>query len=302
MDGAPAARTPIVRTGRGRPARRRGGARRRCRRGEPRVSTAPPDGCCAAPVDSVASAPSPVRGSPPRGYPTHRSPVPPHPSLDGQKLEQDAPRAPRAGARHVPEAAPRQRGTLRGPVGHPGEGVRHLAVVDLGRGPWRGRGARGRARRPRLPARRQARGDWRQPAPALLVDVRRPGPRRGPGADCTRTRWPTSSPTWWSTAACASRWSRTRSRSTSCWRYAAKRVRRAAAAASGTSCTCGRRAFATTTRRSSATFATSRPRAASTPPPIRASSAKEAAKGRGDGRSASSSTRPAPPGGRRGSC
>ena len=112
---------------------------------------------------------------------------------------------------------------------------------------------------------------------------------------CTRTRWRTSSPTWSSIPGRASRWSRTRSRSTSSSRSASRfRVWTQ-------SCTSGQRASGTTIRTSSATSATCRPRAGSTTRPTRNSFGRRSR--RGAGRTpASSSTHPAPPDGPRGWC
>ena len=68
------------------------------------------------------------------------------------------------------------------PAGHPGEGLRHLADLDLARGRRGGPGLGLRPGRPGPEARRQDRHRRRQPAPALLDHDRRPGHRRRAGA------------------------------------------------------------------------------------------------------------------------
>ena len=70
-----------------------------------------------------------------------------------------------------------------GSSGDAREGPRHLADVDLAPGRGRGARARLRARRAGIRARHAPRDHRRQPAAAVLVDARRAGARRRPGAD-----------------------------------------------------------------------------------------------------------------------
>ena len=101
-----------------------------------------------------------------------------------------------------------------------------------------------------LQARRQSRDHRRQPPAALLGHGGCAVPGRRAGSACIRTRWRPRWPTSWTMRTRASRWSRTRSRWTSCSRSAR------GCPSSSRSSTKIRAACATTTSRSCASMRT----------------------------------------------